>query len=86
MLKSDYGKHAGQYHPCRGGVRQGRPSGPPFCFLIRERGPFGMPGREKPCVHAGELWRWRRDQEKRQERATAPQAEAGGGTRWICAG
>ncbi len=29
-----------------------------------------MPGREKPCVHAGELWRWRRDQGKRQERAT----------------
>lgn len=53
-----------------GGVRQGRPSGPPFCFLIRERGPFGMPGREKPCVHAGELWCWRRDQGKRQERAT----------------
>lgn len=29
-----------------------------------------MPGREKPCVHTGELWRWRRDQGKRQERAT----------------
>ena len=36
-----------------------------------------MPGREKPCVHTVKLWRWRRDQGKRQERATrSPKVEA----------
>lgn len=52
-----------------GGSETGATFGAALLFLIRERG--------RLC-HAGELWRWRRDQGKRQERATAPQAEAGG--------
>lgn len=51
MLRSDYGKQAGQYHPCRGS-ETGATFGAALLFLIRERGRLCHAGAGKamrPC-------------------------------------
>lgn len=67
-----------------GGSETGATFGAALLFFKPRKGPpLSCQGGKS---HVSMPWsiRWLRDQGKRQERTPAPQAEAGGGTHWIC--